>query len=182
MSENQNTEYKRSWRDEDLKWVCGFANADGGELVIGRNDRGEVVGIPHAGRLLEELPNKVRDLLGIMVDVNLRSEAGLESLEIRVEAYPSPVSYRGEYLVRSGSTNQMLKGAALDRFLLRKYGRTWDSAPLPGLSVEDLDADVLRGFCEQAAKSGRLGTEALDDDDAGLIDKLRLVEGERPLG
>ncbi|MBE6325428.1 MAG: hypothetical protein E7074_10750 [Bacteroidales bacterium] len=25
--ENQNIEYKESWRDEYLKWICGFANA-----------------------------------------------------------------------------------------------------------------------------------------------------------
>lgn len=27
MGESQNIEYKESWRDEYLKWVCGFANA-----------------------------------------------------------------------------------------------------------------------------------------------------------
>ena len=33
MTESQNIEYKESWRDEYLKWVCGFANAH-----IGIND------------------------------------------------------------------------------------------------------------------------------------------------
>lgn len=28
-AENQNIEYKESWRDEYLKWICGFANAQG---------------------------------------------------------------------------------------------------------------------------------------------------------
>ena len=27
MSESQNIEYKQSWRDEYLKWICGFARA-----------------------------------------------------------------------------------------------------------------------------------------------------------
>jgi len=40
MSEDQNMEHKRSWRDDYLKWVCGFANSDGELLVIGRDDRG----------------------------------------------------------------------------------------------------------------------------------------------
>jgi ATP-dependent DNA helicase RecG len=30
MSENQNIEWKESWRDEYLKCICGFANAKGG--------------------------------------------------------------------------------------------------------------------------------------------------------
>ena len=76
MKENQNIEWKESWRDEYLKWICGFANAQGGTLVIGRNDRGEVVGVENARRLLEEIPNKVRDILGIVVDVNLRQADG----------------------------------------------------------------------------------------------------------
>lgn len=52
MAENQHIEYKQSWHDEYLKWVCGFANAEGGLLVIGRIDRGDVVGIANADRLL----------------------------------------------------------------------------------------------------------------------------------
>ena len=27
-SESQNVEYKRSWRDEYLEWICGYANAN----------------------------------------------------------------------------------------------------------------------------------------------------------
>lgn len=49
--------------------------------------------------------------MGIMVDVNLKSEKRKEYLEIIVEPYPYPVSYRGEYHYRSGSTKQELKGA-----------------------------------------------------------------------
>ena len=40
MPENQNIEYKESWRDEYLKWVCGFANAQGGTIYIGIRDDG----------------------------------------------------------------------------------------------------------------------------------------------
>ena len=39
MREHQQVEWKESWRDEYLKWLCGFANADGGELVIGAIER-----------------------------------------------------------------------------------------------------------------------------------------------
>lgn len=43
MKENQITEWKESWRDEYLRWLCGFANAEGGVLVIGRNDKDMMV-------------------------------------------------------------------------------------------------------------------------------------------
>lgn len=33
MKESQHTEWKESWRDEYLRWFCGFANAEGGVLL-----------------------------------------------------------------------------------------------------------------------------------------------------
>lgn len=43
MKEHQHIEWKEAWRDEFLKWICGFTNAEGGVLVIGRNDSGHSV-------------------------------------------------------------------------------------------------------------------------------------------
>ena len=114
MGEAQNLEWKSSWRDEYLKWICGFANAQGGVLVIGKNDRGEIVGVKNPLRLLEEIPNKTQSLLGIVVDVNLKSEESGEYLEITVDPYPNPISYKGEYHYRSGSTKQVLRGSRVE--------------------------------------------------------------------
>ena len=96
MIESQNLEWKASWHDDHLKSVCAFANADGGTLEIGRDDHGAVVGIGarERRRLLEELPNKLRDLLGIVASVKAREEDGVPYLRIVVERYPVPISYR----------------------------------------------------------------------------------------
>ena len=50
FEEKQNIEYKESGRDEYLKWICGFANAQGGRIYIGVDDNHEVVGILPAER------------------------------------------------------------------------------------------------------------------------------------
>ena len=42
MAETHTIEYKSTWHDDYLKWVCGFANATGGTIYIGKNDKGEV--------------------------------------------------------------------------------------------------------------------------------------------
>jgi ATP-dependent DNA helicase RecG len=175
--ESQHVEWKESWRDEYLKWLCGFANAQGGTLTIGKNDQGHVVGIANSQKLLEEIPNKVRDLLGILVDVHSRSEGELAYLEIVVEAYPYPISYKGQYHYRSGSTKQELKGAALDRFLLRKQGKHWDGVPVPGVTATDLSAAAFALFRKRAARSGRVDGDALQESEAALLENLHLVEG-----
>ncbi len=45
MKENQNIEWENEWRDEYLKWICGFANAHGGKIQIGVDDNGKITGI-----------------------------------------------------------------------------------------------------------------------------------------
>ena len=161
MAESRNLEWKSSWRDEYLKWICGSANAHGGVLVIGKNDRGEIVGVKDPLRLLEEIPNKVLSLLGIVVDVDLKSEAGGEYLEIRVDPCPNTISYKGEYHHRSGSTKQVLRCAALNQFLLRKHGCNWDDAPMPGVGLADLDGRTLDEFRRRGVTSGWLPADAV---------------------
>ncbi len=41
--ESQTTEFKSSWRDEYFKWICAFANTDGGKLIIGLDDNGNPI-------------------------------------------------------------------------------------------------------------------------------------------
>lgn len=176
--EKQNVELKSSWRDEYLKWICGFANAQGGKLIVGANDDGIIIGLQDAAKLLEDIPNKVKDLLGIMVDVNLQSSKGKEYLEITVEAYPYPINYKGQYHYRSGSTKQELKGAALDRFLLQKQGKRWDGMPIPRVSVADLSSQAFTHFRNKSIKAKRLPDEVVKESNGVLLEKLKLVEGD----
>lgn len=173
--ESQNIEWKESWRDEYLKWICGFANAQGGRIYIGKDDAGHVVGVKDYAKLMEDIPNKVLQTLGITVDVNLLEHNNLPYIEINVAPSTSPVNYKGEYHYRSGSTKQQLKGAALTDFLLRKTGRRWDAETVNNLSVDDLDAESLKIFRREALRSKRLTEDAAKLSDAELLESLQLI-------
>ncbi len=178
MSESQNIEYKQSWRDEYLKWICGFANANDGSIFIGKDDNGNVVGITDVKKLLEEIPNKVRDVLGILADVNLHTTTQGDFIEIIVEGYPYPVNYKGQYHYRSGSTKQELKGAALDKFLLQKKGKRWDGVPVPKVSAKDLKQETFDFFRKRAFKSQRIEEDILTDSNENLLENLQLKEND----
>lgn len=176
MAESQNIEYKQSWRDEYLKWICGFANANGGTIFIGIDDSGKTVGVADAKKLLEDIPNKVRDVLGILVDVNLHETEGGDFIEIIVDPYPNAVNYKGQYHYRSGSTKQEMKGATLDKFLLQKKGVRWDGAAVPRVAVGDLKKETLVFFRNRGFKNKRLSEDTLTDDDEHLLENLKLIE------
>ena len=119
MPEHQEIEWKESWRDEYLKWICGYANAHGGTLFIGKDDNGKVVGISDSKKLLEDLPNKITNAMGIIADVNLCTENGKDYLEIVVGKYPFLISYHGRYYYRSGSVLREIVDKELDLALLK---------------------------------------------------------------
>ncbi|MDR1209856.1 MAG: putative DNA binding domain-containing protein, partial [Clostridiales bacterium] len=174
--ENQKTEWKRQWRDEFLKGLCGLANAQGNTLEIRRDDDGAVVGIGNAKELLEELPNTIRHALGIVPSVDLLNESGRHYIAVSVDASGTPVSYHGRHYIRSGSTTQELDGRELDNFILRRLGKTWDGMVIRSVKVSDLDTSAFRIFREKALVSERLQKADLEMNDAELLDSLLLTE------
>lgn len=175
MAENQNIEYKESWRTEYLKWLCGFANAQGGTIYVGVNDKGEVVGLSNAKKLMEDIPNQVQAGLGIMPDVSLLEKDGKDYIAIRVEPSAFPVSYHGEFHYRSGSTKQLLTGNALSAFIMRRTGFRWEDVTVDDVTVDDLDSDSFKIFRREALRSKRMTQEDLDISNEELLKKLHLM-------
>jgi len=175
MTETQNIEYKSSWHDDYLKWICGFANANGGVLFIGKGDNGKVVGISDAKRLMEEIPNKVRDLLGITVDVNLLHEGGLEYIEIVISSSTVAISLRSRYYFRSGTTNRELTDASLTDFLLRKMGMTWDDVIDPNITIDKINPSAIEYFRKEAVQSQRMTFLEKESDSIHILENLNLL-------
>ena len=164
---------KESWRDEYLKWVCGFANAQGGTIYIGIDDAGNVVGVQNVKKLLEDIPNKIQSGLGIVADVNKHTKDGNDYLEIKVEPSSFPISYHGEFHYRSGATKQQLTGIALTEFITKKTGVRWEDVTIDGITVDDLDADSFKIFRREALRSKRMTEAELNISNEELLSKLK---------
>ena len=177
--ESHNTEWKRIWKDDYLKWICGFANAKGGTLVIGKDDDGEIIGLKNYQKLLEDLPNKMSNILGITADVNLLTENNKYFIEIKVDTYSTPISYKGHFYYRSGSTLQDLKGPALEKLILKKMGKKWDAVETHGFSYNDLSAEAFEIFRKKARRSNRVPEEDLNDTDEKLLQSLGLLTDKK---
>lgn len=175
MAESQNIEYKESWRDEYLKWLCGFANAQGGTIYIGIDDAGNVVGVKNVKKLMEDIPNKIQQGLGIVADVNKHTKDGKDYLEIKVDPSSFPISYHGEFHYRSGATKQQLTGIALTEFITKKTGVRWEDVTVDGITVDDLDAESFKIFRREALRSKRMTEAELNISNEELLSKLKLL-------
>ncbi|MCK9435822.1 MAG: putative DNA binding domain-containing protein [Synergistaceae bacterium] len=175
MPEQQNIEFKSSWHNDYLKWICGFANAQGGQIYIGKDDIGDIVDVEDYKKLMDEIPNKIKNNMGITTEVNLLQEDGKHYIEIVVQPYSVPISLRGRYYYRSGSVKQELTGASLNEFLLKRSGLTWDEVTEPRATFDDIDERSFRMYLEMAKEKGRLpDVEGLTMEE--IFDKLRLTK------
>ena len=179
--ECQNIEYKRTWHDKYLEWICGFANAQGAVMYFGVNDEHEVIGLQNVDKLMEDIPNKIVTTMGIVADVNLHEADGMEYIEVYVEPSNIPINYKGKYYYRSGSTMQELRGPALQQFVLKKMGRSWDDIANEHATIEDLDQNAIDYFLRKGFENGRISDEERNMPIEILLQNLDLVNEEGKL-
>ena len=174
--ECQNIEYKSSWHDEYLKWICGFANAQGAVMYFGVNNDHEVVGLEGVDRLMEDIPNKIVTTMGIVVDVNLHQQDGLDYIEVYIEPSNIPINYRGKYYYRSGSTMQELRGPALQQFVLKKMGCSWDDVTNDRATLDDIDRNAIDYFLRKGIAAQRIPEDQREASTKDVLTNLRLLD------
>ncbi len=124
---------------------------------------------------MDDIPNRIRNAMGITVEVNLHEEQGKYFIEIVAHPYSVPISLRGRYYYRSGSTKKELTGASLNEFLLKKSGKTWDDVIEARATFNDIDERTVKTFLAASENAGRLPeNDGLSVPE--LFEKLRLSE------
>jgi len=89
-----------------------------------------------------------------------------------------PISYKGKYYVRSGSTLQELNGAALQNFVLKKMGRSWDDMVHERATIDDLDREAIDYFLRKGIEAGRLDPSEANAPTATVLQNLHLMDEE----
>ena len=106
------------------------------------------------------------------------SDGTRDYISIEIIKYPFAISCDGKYYKRSGSTLHELNGFELQNFLLERAGKTWDTVPVPEVSVSDLSKDALEAFRKKAVKSNRMTESEVNVSDELLLRNLKLFDGE----
>jgi len=176
LNESQNIEFKQLWKDEYLKTICAFANTDGGKLYIGVNDDGNIIGVEDTASILETLPNKINNRLGIIADVIIKSSEDKNYIEVSVQKTFAPISYGGRFYQRSGSNTIELNGSNLTNFLLKRFGKTWDDVIEERFSIEEINLETIKKF-KRLAKD-RVPDIENENNIEELLRKLNLYDGE----
>ena len=185
--ESEILELKRSTaeRREAAKSVCAMLNHRGGQVIIGVQPDGTIVGQQIGEHTIEQLTQDLRNIDPAVTPTIDRQDIGdgRELLVISVEAgQEKPYTYRGQAYRRVGNTDQTLSQREYKEMLsnLIQIERRWESEPVRGWTIDDLDHEEIARTIREGIRIGRI-SPLVTDVPEDMLRGLGLMSGNQLL-
>ena len=178
--EDERLEYKAARSqfnpDELTRYCVAMANAGGGRIILGVNDRREVVGseaFPNLNRLMQDQGNRLH--MNIEADEVLHANGRVVVVTAPSRPVGVPIQYQGAYWMRRGAELIAMPPETLRR-IFDEAQPDHSARICPGTSTDDLSIEAVERFRDmwrRASANSRLAS--LDRrqllSDAELIDE-----------
>jgi ATP-dependent DNA helicase RecG len=151
-------ELKEHLSDKLPEIIAAFANAEGGEIIIGVKDNGTVAGIPDGQ--LDVTQRKLENYIKSVEPppphrIERRTEEGKNIIVATISKMQDGFcTYKGVFYYRHGSVTDRLGGAQLKDFLASRNMIYFDSQACPSATTVDIDGGKLGAFIEKRSDSG----------------------------
>jgi ATP-dependent DNA helicase RecG len=185
--ESEKAEFKKTTgqRSDGAKTACAMLNGQGGFVLFGVTDAGEVRGQQVSASTLEDLVHELRRIepQPLLNPERVPLENGLEVIALPVPGRSGgPYTYDGHPYVRQGPTTLVMPQDEYGRRLVERAHPThrWEIQPAHGVALDDLDTAELARTVDEAIRRLRLEDPGTRDPEA-LLRGLRLMQGDRPL-
>jgi len=136
-----------------------------------------LLGLKKSKKLLEDIPNKIRNKLGITPSVKIEKVGDKDIIHIFVKPSSVSISHNGKYYIRSGSNSFELKGEELTNFLIEKSGKTWDEFMEEKAGFNDINMKTIDEFKKYAVD--RIPSIVAEKDYQTILEKLNLQEDKK---
>ena len=153
--------------------VCGFANAEGGSILIGMNRRGEAIGVLEPEKYSKILREGLSKNLSphLAVSVTTIEAQGKELLIVDIpQGVDRPYTWKRRIYVRKEEKTVEAGPDVVGRILTTTRVYHWERQPALGIAVSDLDEQEMRKSFDEARRN-HLVTQ---DDRFDVLDTLRL--------
>lgn len=175
--ESERVEFKRTTgqRSAGMETVCGMLNAEGGWVLFGVSDNGDLRGQEVSDNTLQQLVGLLQKIEPpvLIQPQTVEVEDGREVIALDVPgARTGPFRYDGRPYIREGPTTQVMSTDRYPRLLREGEDpkNRWEVQPATGIEIDDLDEDEIRLTVEEAIRRGRL-------EDPGTRDPSELLRG-----
>ncbi len=147
--ENTTTEFKENFDQEVIETAAAFANTDGGTILIGVSDSGEIRGITIGKETLRDVSNRISQATEprAVLDVASVDVEGKSVLLVHIsEASIKPVAVRGRCYKRVGNSNRVMSPQEIAQMHLNATGQTWDQLLVTRAGLDDIDKKKVEWY------------------------------------
>jgi ATP-dependent DNA helicase RecG len=145
--ENKHTEFKSSFNEAVIETMVAFANAKGGRVLVGVDDKGNpaknfTIGKESVQKWINEIKTKTQPQ--IIPDWEVINYKGSEIVEFSIQEYPiKPVATKGKYYKRVGNSNHLLSVEEVVNMHLQIKNTSWDYYPRPKKNLQDISLEKV---------------------------------------
>ncbi len=172
--ESQQIEYKKSFGKEVIISLVAFANTDGGRVIVGVDDMGNVCGVAVGPETLQRYLNeiKVATYPQLFPKIMTEEKDGKTIIVFEVTEYPvKPVAFKNRYYKRLHNSNHPLTLEEIVDLQQQSLSVSYDACLSP-VTLDALDQNLIEDFFDRVNSRGRV---VLRDDLLTNLVKLKLV-------
>jgi ATP-dependent DNA helicase RecG len=118
LGEGQHLEFKRSGTSHLGREICAMANALGGRILVGVDDKGHIVGVEASNRLLSEIQSITRNIDPPLA-TNIETMNNIIILHVP-NSLTKPHSVNGKFYLREGATCQQMNRDEIREFFYQE--------------------------------------------------------------
>ena len=178
--ESLTLEFKSSFDKAAIQSLVAFANAQGGRVLVGLSDTGQVIGTTLGKETLNEWLGQIKSATSpaLIPDLMAYTLDGKTIVEIDIREFPvKPVSTRGRYYKRIASSNHPLASSEIADLYMQSLQLSWDAYPASTHTLDDLSLPKIKRFIRQVNDNGRF---ALESTDFAALEKLNYIANGQP--
>ena len=183
LKESENLEFKESTGqlDRSMETLCAFLNGDGGIVLYGVKDNGNVVGqevSDSTKRAIAEAINRIEPFVSL--EINYVRIPNSDKFVIIVNAekqrFMRPFAYKGRAYLRIESTTTVMPQEQYNHLLMQRGGKYgWEAMVNPDLKISDLDENAILGAVREGIRNGRLPEVTIREEIPTILRKFGLL-------
>lgn len=137
MKENRQLEFKEKISSSYLKTVSAFANYDGGSILFGVNDAGEVVGIGDIELKCLDIENSINDNIKPQPEYSIEITNSGKTISLNVRScVNTPYMYKGKAYKRNDTSTVEVDQIELKRLILAGENKDYEELPAHDQNLE----------------------------------------------
>ena len=184
--ESARVEFKASVGTPEVvaRVVSAFLNAEGGQLIIGVGDQGELLGVDRAQDLVARLNRQLGSFITppALWHVDVHPIGGKEFVVVEVAEGPDkPYVSNGSILIRRGERDVPANRDEITQLIHSRSvsSARWERQIVMGADASDLDMRLVTGTARTASDAGRWSGDVSDPEaflaNHGLLESGRIT-------